>query len=119
MHEYSITEALVHAVEEEVRALAVPAPVREVRLSLGLFSGAVRGPVEFYYDLLTSEGPLAGSRLVVEEVPLTLHCKDCGHDWIGESACFVCTKCGSFAVEITGGKEMLVESILFADEEER
>jgi len=117
MHEYSITEALVQAVKEELDARELAAPVREVHLKLGLFSGAVKGPVEFYFEMLTREGRLAGSRLVVEETPLALKCESCGSAWIAEEPLFRCEACGSSKVEITGGREMTVERIVFDDEE--
>ena len=117
MHEYSITQSLVQAVEEELEARGLGAEIQEVHLKLGLFSGAVKGPVEFYYEMLTQEGRLAGSKLIIEETPLVLCCKDCDAEWASEEPVFRGGKCESQNIEITGGREMTVDKIVFDDEE--
>jgi hydrogenase nickel incorporation protein HypA/HybF len=118
MHEYSITQSLVQAVEEELEARGLGAEVLEVHLKLGLFSGAVKSPVEFYFEMLTKDGRLAGSRLVIEETPLALCCNKCQTKWTSEEPLFRCGKCESQDIEITGGREMTVDKIVFVDEED-
>lgn len=116
MHEFSMTEELVRAVTEELDARKLTAPVREVQLKLGLFSGAVKEPLVFYYEMLTKEGRLAGSKLLVEEVPLRLKCRNCGRERDCEEALFLCEECGSSEQEITAGKEMRIESVVFEED---
>lgn len=116
MHEFSMTEDLVRAVEEELDGRGLLDPVSEVHLRLGLFSGAVREPLEFYFEMLTRTGRLAGSRLVVEEVPLALCCRPCQREWQSEDALFVCPACGATDIEILSGREMNIDKVVFADE---
>ena len=53
--------------------------------------------------------PLEGARLVVEDVPLSFRCIDCGTPWNEDAA--LCPSCGSMHRETVAGMELDIESV--------
>jgi hydrogenase nickel incorporation protein HypA/HybF len=111
MHEISIAMSIIELAEEESRrhgGLRIAA----VHLRLGLLSGVVKDALLFSYGIACADTPLAGSRLVVEEVPGVIYCPACnGRRPVCSSEWYRCSECGSLASEIVQGKELEVVSL--------
>jgi hydrogenase nickel incorporation protein HypA/HybF len=111
MHELSIASSVVDAVAERLRAYP-GARVLEVRLRVGTLAAVVEDSLQFCWGIATEGTELAGSRLAVTSVPVTVHCAACGAD--GELRSlqnFVCPTCGEPASDVRGGREMEIESV--------
>ncbi len=118
MHELSITSSVVDAVTESLRAYP-GARVLEVRLRVGALSAVVEDSLQFCWGIATEGTELAGSRLVVNSVPVVVHCEACGAD--GELASlqdFRCPGCGEPASDVRGGRELEIEAVEIEDEPE-
>ena len=78
MHELAITEGILEAaVPEAVRQGAEK--VLEIRLKIGELSGVVPECVYEYFEMI-SKGTIAeGARIVVEYIPISISCGDCGY----------------------------------------
>src|SRR5579862_2270846 len=76
MHELSIAMGIVEAATEEAQKRGVQ--VSAVHLRLGALSGVVKDALLFSYEVACQDTPLAGSRLVVEDVPVAVSCPQCG-----------------------------------------
>ena len=79
MHELSIASSVVDAVTESL-AKYPGAKVLEVRLRVGVLSAVVEDSLQFCWGIATEGTELAGSRLAVTSVPVTVHCDACGED---------------------------------------
>src|SRR4051794_36489119 len=79
MHELSIISSVVESVTESL-AEYPGARVLEVRLRVGVLAALVEDALQFCYEIASEDTPLAGSRLVVNMVPVMVHCGACGHD---------------------------------------
>jgi len=111
MHELSIVESVVEAVTET--AAAYPgARVMSVKLRVGVLAAVVKESLEFCWELATVGTALAGAALVVNNVPLVVHCAACGRDAEIEGVQnFRCPNCGELAAELRQGRELEIESI--------
>jgi len=111
MHELSIAASVVDAVAESL-AKYPGAKVLEVRLRVGELSAVVEESLQFCWGVATEGTELAGSRLAVTAVPVTVHCAACGADGELKSLQdFRCPRCGEPATEVRGGRELEIESV--------
>jgi hydrogenase nickel incorporation protein HypA/HybF len=83
--------------------------VKAVYLRLGLLSGVAKDALLSSYEMACDDTLLAGSRLVVEEVPVMVFCRQCdGQRPVHSTQMFCCADCGTPTGEIVQGKELLV-----------
>ena len=111
MHELSIAASIVESVTES--AAAYPgARVKEVRLRVGSLASVVEDSLQFCWGLATEGSPLAGAALVINILPVIVHCDACGADTeIDGVQSFRCPKCGELAADLRQGRELEIESI--------
>lgn len=103
MHEL----AVVHALIDLAIARAVPdRPVREVEIEVGALTGLVTDSLCFYYDCLSPDTALAGSRLICREVPAAVRCAVCDERYEPERFARVCPACGSLGGSVLSGSEL-------------
>lgn len=119
MHELGVVQSLVEQLSAEVERLGVGGRVRKVHLKLGALTTFVPEAMTFYYDALTPGTPLEGSALAVEEVGVTGACRACGRPFALEAPPFVCPHCGAPDIDVQTGRELLINTIDVADEDER
>jgi hydrogenase nickel incorporation protein HypA/HybF len=118
MHELSIVASVVEQVIDSLEKYP-GARVTEVRLKVGALASVVEDSLQFCYGIATDETPLEGSRLVVNIVPVTVHCAACGADGALESLqSFRCPSCGEPASDIRHGRELEIEAIEIEEAEQ-
>jgi hydrogenase nickel incorporation protein HypA/HybF len=111
MHELSIVSSVVETVTESLAAYP-GARVLEVRLRVGALASVVRESLEFCYGIASEGTPLEGSRLVVNVLPVVVHCEACGQDSELEGVqSFRCPRCGEPCADLRQGRELEIESI--------
>lgn len=115
MHELSVTQSIVDSVLEEMNDRGLER-VSAVYLKLGRMTTFVPDCVKFYYDALTADTRLAGSELVIEEIDVTGRCNNCAAELEFDEPFFVCPECGSVDIEISTGREMLIDALEVPDE---
>lgn len=107
MHELSIAMGIVEAATEEGQKRGVR--VNAVHLRLGALSGVVKDALLFSYDVACEGTPLAGSRLIVEEVPTVVFCPHCqGNRMLASLQSFACPDCCTPTMNVVQGKELEV-----------
>jgi len=111
MHELSIASSIVEAVTES--AAAYPgARVKAVRLRVGALASVVQDSLQFCWELATEGTPLAGAALVINVLPVIVHCAACGIDsQLDGVQSFRCPHCGQIAADLRQGRELEIESI--------
>jgi hydrogenase nickel incorporation protein HypA/HybF len=111
MHELSILTSIVETVTESLTAYP-GARVLEVRLRVGALASVVPDSLEFCYGIASEGTPLEGSRLVVNVLPVVVHCERCAQDAeLDGVQSFRCPRCGELCGEIRQGRELEIESI--------
>ncbi len=107
MHELSIAMGIVDAATDEAQRRGVV--VSAVHLRLGALSGVVKDALLFSYEVACQDTPLAGSRLIVEEVPVVVFCPQCNDTRALTSVqLFVCPECSTPTMDVRQGKELEV-----------
>lgn len=112
MHEFSICQSLVAVVLTELAKIKR----RRVRLKkaniiAGCYHRLNPASLKSAYKILTGDTAAKGSLLKIKTVPLKLKCNRCGWKGATRNIIFYCRKCGKTGVEITGGRELFLESI--------
>jgi len=111
MHELSIAMNIIDLVQEEAERLG-NRRVSAIHLKLGQFSGIVKEALLNSYELACEQTPLHGARLVIEDVPIAIHCATCGARRPVHSAQLLCcAECGTPAYELIEGKEIEVTAL--------
>ena len=110
MHELSIAMSIVEMAEEEAERHG--GRVAAVHLKLGKLSGVVKEALLSSYEMACEDTPLAGSRLMVEELPIIVYCTPCqAKRELNSAQWFCCPECGTPATQIVQGKELEVVAL--------
>ena len=110
MHELSLVAGLFDTLEETAREHRARR-ITLVRLKVGKLAGVVPDLLVSAFDAYKKGTVAGGSTLEVVEVPVRLRCRDCGGDRLDAEGDFSCLGCGGRNVEITEGRELVVEMI--------
>jgi hydrogenase nickel incorporation protein HypA/HybF len=112
VHELSIATNLIslalEAIQNKSPALHTSAPrVDQVTLRVGRLAGVDAEALQFCYEIATRDTPLAGSQLVIEEVPAVVYCPACQAEReLPSVQRFVCPECGQPTAELRRGREL-------------
>jgi hydrogenase nickel incorporation protein HypA/HybF len=107
MHELSIAMSIVEMAEEEAEQRG--AQLSAVHLKLGALAGVVKGALLSSYEIACAGTSLEGSRLVIEEVPVVVYCKQClAPRPLPSIQLFICPECGDPVSEVLEGRELQV-----------
>jgi hydrogenase nickel incorporation protein HypA/HybF len=111
MHELSIAMSIVEFAQGEAERRGSPR-VMAVHLRLGAFSGVVKEALLSCYEMACGDTLLAGSKLIVEEIPLVIYCATCdARRPVEPNQWFSCSVCGAAAPEIVQGRELEVTAL--------
>jgi hydrogenase nickel incorporation protein HypA/HybF len=111
MHELSMMTSVVETVTESLAAYP-GAKVLEVRLKVGALSSVIPESLDFCYGIVTEGTPLEGSRLVVNVLPVVVHCAHCDQDAeLDGIQSFRCPRCGEPCNDLRQGRELEIDSI--------
>jgi len=111
MHELSIAMSIVEIAEREAERCHADRVIA-VNVRLGSLSGVVKDALLFSYQVACENTPLAGSQLLIEEVPAVIFCSHCNAQRpVRSMEWFRCPECDSLASEIVQGKELQVISL--------
>ncbi len=110
MHELSIALSIVEGVLQEAEQRRFE--VQAVHLRLGPLSGVDKDALLFSYPLACEGTPLAGSQLVIEDVPLELYCPACARNLKAASQQeLLCPQCGSVEARLVAGNELDITAL--------
>jgi len=108
MHELSLCRS-IHGIVDRARGRR---PVSVVHLRIGQLRQVVPDTLVYCWGLVTEAGPLAGSQLDIDHVPVRLECHVCGKQTqVAEVLVLTCGACGGGDVRLLSGEEFLVTSI--------
>jgi hydrogenase nickel incorporation protein HypA/HybF len=108
MHELPITEGILKIATDA----AGGRPITTIHLVVGELSSIVDDSVQFYFDMLSKGTAAEGAVLDFQRRPATIMCWDCSRSFEARAPLPpVCPHCGSTRLQVTGGRELRVESI--------
>jgi hydrogenase nickel incorporation protein HypA/HybF len=107
MHELSICQALIEQVESIAReneALAV----KTIWVQVGPLSGAEIPLLEHAYPVAAAGSVAEDAELILEHMPVKVHCRSCGDESEAVPNRLVCGHCGDYHTDLISGDEMLL-----------
>jgi hydrogenase nickel incorporation protein HypA/HybF len=108
MHELPITEGILKIAAEAAGGRQVTA----IHLLVGELSSIVDDSIQFYFDMLSKGTVAEGALLDFERRPAIMTCGDCGRSFeVRAPLPPTCPHCGGTRLQVTGGRELRVESI--------
>ena len=106
MHELSIAMSILDLAAEEA-AKHGNARVTHLHVKLGPLSGVVRSALLSAYELARLGSSLEEAELVIQEVPVLVHCSVCASTQSAVSPQDIrCGQCGTPTSEVLGGREL-------------
>jgi len=118
MHEMGIALQIVDIAVASIPPDAGNVRIEKVNLKIGKLAAVVPDSLRFCFEIAVKDTPLDGAVLAIEELPVVARCRDCNHQWTIGSPAFTCPNCGSGALEIISGRELDIESIEVAQEDD-
>ena len=85
--------------------------ISRINLVAGELRGLVPMQLSFCFSIVAKDTIASGAYLNVEEVPVSGHCNDCSADFSIKEYEYVCPKCGSAKIQLTGGTELSIKDI--------
>jgi hydrogenase nickel incorporation protein HypA/HybF len=111
VHELSIALAIAEAAAEQAEQNA-GARITKVYLKLGQLAGVVKSALLASYELAAQLPEIAGSELIIDEIPITAFCTQCNAPRPVKSPQEICcVQCGSPTPEIMTGRELEVVAV--------
>ena len=111
MHELSIALSIVDIATEAARKNG-GGTVEALYLRLGKLSGVAKDALLFSWEIACADTPIKGSRLIIEEVPVVVHCSSCDADrTIDPTDDFACPVCNEPTPTIVSGKELQLSAL--------
>ncbi len=111
MHELSIMQALVDAVEAIVREHGARRVVRLV-VEVGEMSNVIPMYLRNAFLAFREVKPfLAQAELEIRFVPLQLRCESCGFEFQPQGYRYRCVECGATQVRVVQGEELLLRDV--------
>jgi hydrogenase nickel incorporation protein HypA/HybF len=109
MHELSVCQALIAKVERI--ATEKQAQVYSITLKIGPLSGVEPALLEQAYPLAVAGTVLSAARLVIESLPVRVHCQRCDQDTVAAPNRMLCAACGDWHTRLLSGDELLLSSV--------
>ncbi len=114
MHELSIALSIVDGVLEEIERRP-GCHVEAVHLRVGRLAGVDKDALTFSYEVAREGTPLAESRLVIEDVEVSILCPQCRAERAAEAFPMLrCGNCGSPGERVTHGEELEITALELA-----
>jgi len=85
--------------------------ITRINLVAGELRGIVPLQLTFCFGLVAKDTIASGAYLSIDEVPVSGHCSDCNSDFSIKEYEYVCPKCGSTKIQLTGGTELSIKDI--------
>lgn len=115
MHEVSIANNLIRIIQQEMLKHNA-ARLISVSICYGSIANIVPDSLQFAFDLLIAETPLAGAAMEMREEPLLLSCGYCKNTFsplaVSLLEVFSCPHCGETSGHtVIAGKELYIDTI--------
>ena len=106
MHELSIAMSILDLAAEESQRQG-DVRVLEIHLKLGCLSGVVKEALLSAYQLAREGTPFEETQLVIEEVPVLVHCPSCRSTRAVVSVQeMCCAECGTPSPDVASGRDL-------------
>ena len=110
MHEFGLCEGVLDAVRRHARGRQVAG----IRVRFGVRHAVEGESLSQAFAMLAEGTEAAGATVELITVPAAIACPDCGFAGETTDVLAVCPRCGSAEATVSGGDEIVLESIRYA-----
>lgn len=110
MHEFGLCEGVLASVQRH----AAGRRVAGIRLRCGVRHAVDSAAMTMAFGVVAEGTEAAGATVDVITVPAKVGCRGCGLDADTTDLLAVCPRCAGADVTLTGGDEMILESVTYA-----
>jgi hydrogenase nickel incorporation protein HypA/HybF len=110
MHEFGLCEGVLDAVLKRADGRRVAG----VRIRCGVRHAVDENAMASAFGLVAAGTEADGATVEVVTVPAAVACRACGADSESSDNLAICPQCGSADVTLTGGDELILESVRYA-----
>lgn len=110
MHELSVCQALVRQLQDIAREQRA-ARITRVVVQIGPLSGVEPELLRHAYPVASAGSAAADAALVLEALPIRVHCEACGADSDAAANRLLCGVCGDYRTRLISGDELLLTSV--------
>lgn len=110
MHELSVCQALVRQLRDIAREQRA-ARITRVVVQIGPLSGVEPELLRHAYPVASAGSPAADAALILEPLPIRIHCESCGADSDAAANRLLCAACGDYRTRLISGDELLLASV--------
>lgn len=110
MHELSVCQALVRQLRDIAREQHA-IRITRVIVQIGPLSGVEPELLRHAYPIASAGSPAADATLVLEPLPIRVHCENCGADSDASANRLLCGVCGDYRTRLISGDELLLASV--------
>ena len=86
--------------------------VTGVRVRIGHFSGVQPEALRFAWQVLRKGSLSDQAILEIEEIPIRVHCLDCGSEYAADPDDLSCVLCEGLNYELLSGREMDLQAVI-------
>jgi len=112
MHELSICQSLLDQVIQLAKKHQAQ-QVAKIVVQIGPLSGIVPELLAQAFTIASADTVAHSAELVLETLPVRVHCLSCGAETIVDANRLICAHCGDWQTQLISGDEMLLASIEF------
>lgn len=106
MHEASIALNVIEIAAENCRKAGY-SRIDSIRLRIGRASGVMTDALLFAFDALKIDTIAAGATVIIDEIPVSGICGNCGKDFITKEVYVLCCpECGGLSFKVNTGREL-------------
>jgi len=116
MHEMGIALQIMEIANSSLPEGCRGIRVQKINLRVGRLAAVVPASLRFCFEAVAKDTPLAGSSLVIEEVPVVVKCRGCGGEWSVSGPDFTCKRCHNSDIDILSGREIEIISLEVAEQ---
>lgn len=116
MHEMGIAEELVKIALDAIPNDIETPRVEILNLRIGKLAAVVEHSLTFCIEIITKDTPLENVKLLIEKVPVKIHCLTCHKEWETDTPMFKCPDCKDGEVKMISGREIEITSLELAED---
>lgn len=110
MHELSLVQGVLNVALRSAKQGGAKR-ILAVYVKVGAYSDVVPSYMDECFKLLSRDTMAQDARLVVEEIPVTIRCNECGAENGVERRANCCPVCGSRNITMLTGRECYVDRL--------
>lgn len=110
MHELAVCQSLLGQIES-VAAEHHAQRVHSVTVQIGPLSGIEAPLLQQAFPLAMAGSIAEGAVLEIQQLPIRVHCNQCGMDSEATANKLICAECGDWRTQLLSGDEMLLASL--------